>query len=192
MASKPILFSTPMVQAILEGRKTVTRRVIKPQPTGYFEVNDSPCYLYDFSDREGRVYPRYQVGDILYVREAYADLLFHYVYKADYRGQDLTLEELDLLSDVKWKPSIHMPKEIARIFLKVTNVRVERLRDITETQVRKEGFRDYLAADDTFYPSGYYFRQTWDGTIKKQDLDKYSWEANPWVWVIEFERTEKP
>ena len=85
-----------------------------------------------------------------------------------------------------------MPKEIARIFLKVTNVRVERLRDITETQVRKEGFRDYLAADDTFYPSGYYFRQTWDGTIKKQDLDKYSWEANPWVWVIEFERTEKP
>lgn len=190
---KPILFSTEMVQAILEGRKAVTRRLIKNIPSnlqegdiGIIRKSDGKITCY------GTENLLYQVEDILYVRETWQLLPSGfdempsecwYIYKAT-----------DELSDecTRWLPSLHMPKEAARIFLKVTDVRVERLQDITETQVRKEGFRDYLAADDTFYPCGYYFRQAWDSTINKQDLDKYGWEGNPWVWVIEFERCEKP
>ena len=202
---KPILFSTEMVQAILDGRKTVTRRIIKSQPGNAFDCSghefkyDGTGFIcshcgYGVSPPHSKyavgssfIRPPYKVGDILYVRETwqcfnpYSDK--EYVYKATNDCSDVT--------NMKWLPSIHMPKEAARIFLKVTDVRVERLQYITEMQVRKEGFRDYLAADDIFYPCGYYFRQTWDSTINKQDLDKYGWEANPWVWVIEFERCER-
>jgi len=201
---KPILFSTEMVQAILEGRKTVTRRLIKNIPSnlqegdiGIIRKSDGKITCY------GTENLLYQVGDILYVRET-----FRYVSIGEetYEGECLWQEDVieykasqeefekqnyDYIGEYyEWHPSIHMPKSIARIFLKVTDVRVERLQDITEMQVRKEGFRDYLAADDIFYPCGYYFRQTWDSTINKQDLDKYGWEANPWVWVIEFEKLD--
>jgi len=196
---KGILFSTPMVQAILEGRKTVTRRKIDRDITNFCDV-DTDGTLLDYQNCDGDfINPvdlcRYKVGDILYVREKFNDEETDSVlYAADKEFTDFGMKEVDgymfVESEVRWKPSIHMPKSAARIFLKVTDVRVEKLQDITETQVRKEGFRDYLAADDTFYPSGYYFRQTWDGTIKKQYIDKYSWDANPWVWVIEFQRVE--
>lgn len=183
--AKPILFNTEMVQAILEGRKTVTRRKIDRDITNFCDV-DTDGTLLDYQNCDGDfINPvdlcRYRKGDILWVRETWQKIDKTYFYKADNDSEDWGMS---------WKPSIHMPKVAARIFLKVTDVRVEKLQDITEMQVRKEGFRDYLAADDTFYPCGYYFRQTWDSTINKQNLDKYGWEANPWVFVIALERVE--
>lgn len=207
--AKPILFNTEMVQAILEGRKTVTRRVIKPQPiAGIRKSVFVPSGIEDGHGREIKLL--YKVGDILWVRETwnicnmnYEDNAITFIYKADKSEEESTIrtivtdksfekyERSMAENNPEWRPSIHMSKVAARIFLKVTDVRVERLQDITETQVRKEGFKDYLDLEtDTMYPSGYYFKQTWDSTIKKQDIDKYSWGSNPWVWVIEFERVE--
>jgi len=190
MATKPILFNTQMVRAILDGRKTCTRRIVKPQPTAHYGVQ---C-----------IKPPYQPGDILYVRETWS-LRFDgekYFYKAD---KNTSREEKRLLdyNDVKWRPSIHMPKEAARIWLKVTNVRVERLQDITPKEAENEGVGN-LFYDDIGYSEKNYgtevdpeygiakeqFAWLWESTIKKSDLDSYGWDANPWVWVIEFERCE--
>ena len=185
MATKPILFNTQMVRAILDGRKTCTRRIVKPQPTAHYGVQ---C-----------IKPPYQPGDILYVRETWS-LRFDgekYFYKAD---KNTSREEKRLLdyNDVKWRPSIHMPKEAARIWLKVTNVRVERLQDITEDGAEAEGAidnRGFIHSPeneyDRIYTAREYFIKIWDRTIKKSDLDIYGWDVNPWVWVIEFERCEK-
>ena len=204
--SKPVLFNTDMVKAILDGRKTVTRRrvgekvcivredqKINKNLNGEFE-------LYNITTRCGlpqNVFfkPPYQPGDILYVRETWSELSFGYVYKAD--G-----ENIDHLGNViKWRPSIRMPKEAARIFLKVTDVRVERLQDITNEQILKEGVnKDAIRHYIKQMPSetGEWIRavylvewsQLWDSTIKRTDLNRYGWEANPWVWVIEFKRVE--
>lgn len=199
MATKPILFNTQMVRAILDGRKTCTRRIVKPQPTAHYGMQ---C-----------IKPPYQPGDILYVRETWS-LRFDgekYFYKAD---KNTSREEKRLLdyNDVKWRPSIHMPKEAARIWLKVTNVRVERLQKITEAQTEEEGFlftppclhrtgENYCDIDGPCgskikycdMSAGELFGKVlWDSTIKKSDIDIYGWDANPWVWVIEFERCEKP
>ena len=167
----PILFNTDMVRAILDGRKTVTRRLIKLQSSG------------DWCTVLGEIAP-YQPGDVLYVRETYMDYAGLNMYKAD--CDKYRLESLKL-AGFKWSPSIHMPKEAARIWLKVTNVRVERLQDITPDDATKEGTKETfppLARDE--------FRDIWNSTLKKSDLDRYGWEASPWVWVIEFERCEKP
>lgn len=193
---KPILFNTEMVRAILDGRKTVTRRVVKPQPE----------FL------SGLVIPPYQLGDILYVRETWTELedvygTPYYAYKAD----DSVLLHSAGENFTKWRPSIHMPKEAARIFLRVTNIRVERLQDITDDDCQKEGIvafsKDgrlykYAPADeegdypiwawsDTPLTPQAAMQRVWDTTIKKSDLDRYGWNANPWVWVIEFERISK-
>ena len=187
MSVKPILFNTEMVRAILDGHKTVTRRVVKPQPMGYFEVNDNPVFLYDFDPIAERLYSPYQPGDILYVRETWQktysnDGTTHPTnFKYEYKVSD------EQRTVYRWKPSIHMPKEAARIWLNVTNVRVERLQDITGDQAVMEGTKEEfppLAKDE--------FMVIWDSTIKKVDIDRYGWKANPWVWVIEFERCEKP
>lgn len=201
MAIKPILFNTEMVRAILDGRKSCTRRLVKPEPQGYFEVSEEPLYIYDTDGNQGKITPPYQPSDILYVRESYSELTFGYVYKAD--G-----ENIDHLGNViKWHPSIHMPKEAARIWLKVTDVRVERLQEITEEQACMEGtdpwdeacyenngwhptFSDPDSGGDPNMIDG--FHKLWNSTIKKSDLDRYGWDANPWVWVISFERCEKP
>lgn len=201
MAIKPILFNTEMVRAILDGRKSCTRRLVKPEPQGYFEVSEEPLYIYDTDGNQGKITPPYQPSDILYVRESYSELTFGYVYKAD--G-----ENIDHLGNViKWHPSIHMPKEAARIWLKVTDVRVERLQEITEEQACMEGtdpwdeacyenngwhptFSDPDSGGDPNMIDG--FHKLWNSTIKKSDLDRYGCDANPWVWVIEFERCEKP
>ena len=201
MAIKPILFNTEMVRAILDGRKSCTRRLVKPEPQGYFEVSEEPLYIYDTDGNQGKITPPYQPSDILYVRESYSELTFGYVYKAD--G-----ENIDHLGNViKWHPSIHMPKEAARIWLKVTDVRVERLQEITEEQACMEGtdpwdeacyenngwhptFSDPDSGGDPNMIDG--FHKLWNSTIKKSDLDRYGWDASPWVWVIEFERCEKP
>lgn len=220
MAIKPILFNTEMVKAILDGRKTVTRRCVKPKqiiglgcdkcpnnlPKEYIREKKMLFKPYcDMTDNEliNAIYKEpFQPGDILYVRETWTD---HYVpdedgkpkleycYKAD--GIDIKVECLPGENN-RWYSSIHMPKEAARLWLKVTDVRVEQLNDITVEECKKEGiWDDYRTLSDEYhdmlmekaYPET--FGKLWNSTVKK--FDRYGWDANPWVWAIEFERCEK-
>lgn len=179
---KPILFNTDMVRAILEGRKTVTRRVVKPQPlasvntlyrkeeTNIWRTHGADCW-YEF---RAPCVP----GDILWVRETWAEMPYGFVYRAD--GEEP--EGWDV--DDRWRPSIHMPREAARIFLRVTSVRVERLQEISYADVIAEGIPDGHAEYTKFMA-------VWEGTMKPADRPLYGWEGNPWVWVIEFERISK-
>lgn len=225
MPIKPILFnkqiSTEMVRAILDGRKSCTRRLVKPQPdekhtfplgfvTDSTEKKEVGCFGFGINEYGGSIQyakPPYQPGDILYVRETWCALPVNeaghmrghsiYYYRAD---GDLRPEGWR----GKWRQSIHMPKEAARIWLKVTDVRVERLQDITPKGAESEGVGN-LFYDDIGYGEKNYgtevdteygiakeqFAWLWESTIKKSDLDRYGWDANPWVWVIEFERCEK-
>ncbi|WP_243278248.1 hypothetical protein [Intestinimonas butyriciproducens] len=187
---KPILFNTPMVQDILAGRKTVTRMAIKDMDiiNGWdCEADGTPIAYID--QATGDSYPStapapYQPGDILWVRETFFEYNGRYYYKAD--GKHNALDSLVGGSFFKWRPSIHMPREAARLFLRVTDVRVERLQDINldppgpKNQVVREGLR-YLSD----------FIAVWDRTIKPADLHLYGWEANPWCWVIAFERVSR-
>ena len=217
----PILFNTDMVRAILDGRKTVTRRTVKYKYSNTEMKMRADKYgtrLIEIrKDIEGETYgknpdgstwhkllpyieknPPYRKSDILYVRETWRkhspgfNNLF--IYKADYEEKSMY---------VKWCPSIHMPKEAARIWLKVTDVRVERLRDITNEQILGEGAKKatinhlikQMPEETEEYIRTAYLTEwlwLWDSTIKKSDLSIYGWDANPWVWVIEFERCEKP
>jgi hypothetical protein len=205
MAIKPILFNTKMVRAILDGRKDATRRIVKGfipddavwgytafTPKGYISCRGT------FADGYGEKFFKLpcESGDILYVRETWKKAPNGYYYYEDWQRNDI--------ADVtKWKPSIHMPKEAARIWLKVTDVRVERLQEITDEQAKREG----IQYDEC--PTGFTWKQEtdmhncyttpigamqalWNSTIRKSDIDRYGWDANPWVWVIEFERCEKP
>lgn len=210
MAIKPILFNTKMVRAILDGRKDATRRIVKGfipddavwgytafTPKGYISCRGT------FADGYGEKFFKLpcESGDILYVRETWMDYAGLTMYKADcdiYR-----LDSLNFAGFV-WHPSIHMPKGAARIWLKVTDVRVERLHDITPKGAESEGVGN-LFYDDIGYGEKNYgtevdpeygiakeqFAWLWESTIKKSDIDRYGWDANPWVWVIEFERCEK-
>jgi hypothetical protein len=196
MNKKPILFSTPMVQAILDNRKTMTRRVIKPHVVDRFVLDTSGKLLGSYTEEAGDIYPTiddcpYQPGDILWVREtfyhAYATTTVNgleyvlentYYYKADYPSDKL---------NPPWKPSIFMPREAARIFLRVTNVRVERLQEITEEDAMAEGVNG-IPRSTVLYPNDDYiypFKQLWNSLNQKRS---YGWETNPWVWVISFER----
>lgn len=202
---KPILFNTAMVQAILDGRKTTTRRIVKGNindldliGTGSSKCNDTfDTTLFGKLDKEKvwnsdvkeRVKAPYMPGDILYVRETWKQyekrvgrgnqchLEKFYGYKTDESNPKNPSE----FYDGNWKPSIHMPKVAARIFLKVIGVRVERLQDIAEQGIKAEGITEEWpphAMDK--------FQELWDSTTKE-----YKWRLNPWVWVIEFERIEK-
>lgn len=138
----------------------------------------------------------YRPGDVLYVRETWQyGFRGTYLYKAS-AGFDLFMTaDGELVSDIPWRPSIHMPREAARIFLRVTDVRVERLQDITSEQVDAEGCKEwaYSAKTGELLPSGpIWFRIMWDRTIKSSNRALYGWDANPWVWVIAFERCERP
>ena len=189
---KQILFNTEMVRVIMEGRKTVTRRVVKPQPPATSVVRKRSC-AWEWSfwadcDMGHLMQPPCQPCDILWVRETRCKADGHNMNRAfpgigmEPEKQDAAMREMGL----KWRPSIHMPRESARLFLRVTDVRVERLQDINldppgpKNQVVREGLR-YLSD----------FIAVWDRTIKPADLHLYGWEANPWVWVIEFERISK-
>lgn len=192
MTCKPILFSTDMVRAVLTVQKTQTRRVIKPQPTrprwnniGWLGWNDGHGY---------RMKPPCEDGDVLWVRETWSTTdkcgLYpnwpsdgiHYIYKAD----DPTC---DAAKEARWYPSVHMPKEAARIFLRANDVRVDWLHAMDEEAAIAEGFADSPAGTDSPLTR---FAEFWDKTIKREDLREFGWHANPWVWVIEFERCEKP
>lgn len=218
---KPILFNGEMVRAILDGRKTVTRRVVKPiskkscgfsicsrnDGKGNFVFED----VYDTDENE-RMFDspqsRIRVGDVLYVRETFAvgrvdcgeddkPFISQCVGDNSQIPKEWALRNNIGIDEVIWKPSIFMPKEAARIFLKVTGVRVERLQDIDGEGCRKEGTRATLDGAFDSYPSmcgeleRCAFEVIWNSTIKKIDLDEFGWDANPWVWVIEFERCEK-
>lgn len=198
---KPILFNTDMVKAILEGRKTVTRRVVKPQPEGQpVLMGKDSCWPGYFAIRGTAkvIPPPYQRTDNLWVRETWgeaSDLLGGtpgVVYRADYTGAELLgLQE----KHYRWHPSIHMPREAARIFLMVTDVRAERLQEITPEQIDAEGYKEWAfdAVTGALVPSSpSWFRIAWDNTIEPKDRTTYGWAANPWVWVIEFERLGKP
>ena len=187
MTIKPILFNTEMVRAILDGRKSVTRRVVKHDTN---EILNSPYHKEHPEVEDKQIIsklcmPPYQTEDVLYVRETWC-LRYDgekYFYKAD---KNTKLEEKQLVDydHVSWKASIHMPKEAARIWLKVKGVRVERLQDITDEQAEKEGCNDYTS-------TALGFSYLWDSTIKRTEIDRYGWDANPWVWVIDFEQCEK-
>ena len=197
MSMKPILFNTEMVRAILDGRKSCTRRLVKPQPdekhtyplgfvTDSAERKEIGCFGFGVDKYGGSIQyakPPYQPGDILYVRETFIQAAAHiFWYKAD--------DNSWISEGLRWKPSIHMPKEAARIWLKVTDVRVKRLQEMWASDVSKEGiyFTKPTTADEMLMA----FAKLWNSTIKKSDLDRYCWDANPYVWVIEFERCEKP
>lgn len=207
MAIKPILFNTEMVRAILEGRKSCTRRLVKflsgenPQWTGYIK---DELMLYNGKNEPCIRKAPYQSGDILYVRETFIQAAAHiFWYKADNNSW--------ISEGLHWKPSIHMPKEAARIWLKVTDVRLKRLQEMKPVDVIKEGaYPDCWDCLNTYEESGSQccygteeecsrcdemmmeWEKLWTTTIKKSDLDCYGWNANPWVWVIEFERCKKP
>lgn len=189
MAIKPILFNMKMVRAILDGRKACTRRILKggipfDEKAEYWNVlkkgewSGPICSEYFIKQCSP-----YKPGDILYVRETWKKAPNGYYYYEDWQKDDI--------ADVtKWKPSIHMPKEAARIWLKVTDVNVERLQEITEVQAQAEGCNSGLLTGACTARGQ--FEDLWNSTIKNSDLDRYGWDANPWVWVIEFERCEKP
>ena len=219
MKVRPILFNTEMVAAIIDGRKTQTRRLINPQPTfkdgtGFYWKG----YMYGIGSDYAETVRNFTrtncpigcVGDQLWVRETYCygridehdstepASRYLYVDDSDYGdGQTYPIYKQMVLSDgiecdeVKWKPSIHMPRSASRITLEITKIRVERLNDISDKDAKAEGF-DYShnpsvirmgrATDDAKTN----FSNTW-----KAIYGTDSWEQNQWVWVIEFKRVGK-
>lgn len=190
---RPILFSTPMVQAILEGRKTQTRRVIKPQPelmNDNLHLNWKEHY-YKLPSELARLNPYGQPGDILWVRETWAEVHHHdgekfIAYKADFP-----------FSVNRWKPSIHMKKEHARIWLQVEDILVERVQDITEDDAIAEGVEPIQVIDSTSTSGTIYKNYTDSGNGYVNPVNSFdtlwvaikgfeSWKANPWVWVVKF------
>ncbi len=209
----PILFNTEMVRAILDGRKDATRRIVKGfipddavwgytafTPKGYISCRGT------FADGYGEKFFKLpcEPSDILYVRETVWQKIGYYL---DIDGEtkpswynEFKYVASDEKPETGWnyswakRPSIHMPKEAARIWLKVTDVRVERLQEITAESALTEGADKYIHANGTLNEDQTItsFIGIWNSTIKKSDLDRYGWDANPYVWVIEFERCEKP
>ena len=192
MKDKPILFSTPMVQALLEGRKSQTRRIMKPQPIFDFDsgwvfwgkhqwdIHGLPI-SYDILN----FCPYGQTRDILWVRETWASNPWgylggcRYIYKSDYDKFPKNEIGTSYPQIDKWKPSIYMPREAARIFLRVTDIHVERLQDITEEDAIAEG----VIRKDLYKTMTWEYETLWE-SINGQG----SWDANPWVWVVIFER----
>ena len=217
--AKPIRFDTEMVRAILDGRKTVTRRIVKNNPeectskvvNGVCKICDDKGGFY-LPDDYVKVRSPYKVGDILYVRETWCKGSLNYGTERYYYKAD------DKIEHCRWQPSTRMPKEAARIFLKVTNVRVEKLQEITEDDVVDEGAEKLILCPNehgVIEPDGtlgdmcwnagccggnckyidksygeLFGEIVWDRTVKKKDLGKYGWDADPWVWVVEFEKVE--
>ncbi|MCB2179472.1 hypothetical protein KQH61_06085 [bacterium] len=234
MRELPILMSTAMVQAILEGRKTQSRRVIVQQPPSdayvFTRIVDSTdksvvgkcSWMNMDAQASSDLFSVFcEPGDLLYVRETWNpgawrdDGRVAIDYKAspelthtpwidvpEDKWEDLWIKWSDELgksglvpeqdgnynwepgkSPLRWKPSIHMPKWAARIWLRVTNVRVERVQEISFVDIQREGV---IASDPHDLPMNWI--DLWNSTYAKQG---YGWDDNPWVWVIEFERVER-
>lgn len=237
MSMKPILFNTEMVRAILDGRKTCTRRVIKPQPQSrlcytYAGSHNGCVRKWTYPNRGAREFwgeeyrllenikdeelrkqwnPPYHTDDVLYIRETWTEECGKYYYRADYDSD--YLDPCETLSGgypascrnhpgcdgcmatstrIHWRPSIHMPKEAARIWLKITDVRAERLWEISADGIRNEGLSSAAVHCGDMEIALKEWEKLWNSIIPKKDIDRYGWQANPWVWVIEFERCEKP
>ena len=261
---KPILFNTEMVKAILEGRKTQTRRIVKGlEHLNVYRAEPSEeaydtCAEWDFFYggrlADGGMYDAIEsikapcaIGDMLWVRETWrpAKGVMHtyingevvessdwhdgFEYRTGgYSFPDGFEESNDMyhLSEIRsagnWHPSIHMPREAARLFLKVKDVRIEHLKDITDEQALEEGMPDdgdypinpiYCqkckgeGTHDAVHPESLghmevdceecntptkRFAHLWNSTLKPVEIDRFGWAANPWIWVIEFEKCEKP
>ncbi|AZV56058.1 hypothetical protein [Clostridium sp. AWRP] len=239
---RPVLFNTQMVQAILQGRKTSTRRIMKNLSIKDCEAtlkngkkykrytltnvdrygNESEDFWFDgpiediAHDKDIIAYAPYKVGDILYVRETFCPDYFdnsfenRNAYEADYDKSKVG----DCVPEPKWRPSIHMPKKVARLFLKVTDVKAQRLQDITEDEAKAEGIKSYTkdekvykyaVSDDWWmeYCNKHKKAGTWwqQMPTTAKEAFKYlwnscgykwpkCWDANPWVWVIELEKVK--
>lgn len=233
MAIKPMLFNTEMVRAILDGRKSCTRRLVKTRRKdayGFYvtkKADGTFSGIYEYDENESMfdnpLMPPCQPGDILYIRETWAwcpcwdcgldveEIGCGHEQEKEYNGDKkeygcyiyrASCADNEYPSVDTWHPSIHMPKEVARIWLKVTDVRAERLQEITAEEAKKEGCdgrcecpssgADGSLSCKTRDFSLEKFETIWDSTVKKTDLDRYGWDANPWVWIVEFEQCEKP
>ena len=202
MRELPIRFNTEMVQAILRGDKVCTRRPMTDvQKRGFsiaVRLGEISNFLEHGIQENDLSYildsAPYKVGDLLYVRETWQRLHDEFGYINIYWADD---PEID---GIKWIPSIHMPKKYARIWLKVTGIRVERVQDITVDDLDKEGLQEMFEDEDSIVykhfsraehakiggvpmkhiPEIYGFVGLWDSIYK-------NWNDNPWVWVIDFE-----
>jgi hypothetical protein len=205
---RPILFSTEMVQAILAGRKTQTRRVIKPQPPEDCKDSEPMIDWCDFEDHgwkncfvsfemaQGDSHsvksPYGKVGDLLWVRETWAPMYNEFGYTG-YKADDFSgIDNIkDHLYKGKWKPSIHMPKSRARIFLEITEIKAQRLQDISEEDAKNEGISITESGNYKNYGHAPYNKDLEDAASSFMTLwwrinGMDSWDANPWVWVIKF------
>lgn len=227
MKDKPILFNTQMVQALLDGRKIITRRIIKPQPKEqikcviHHSTEERACWMEEHADqlsKDFRFYKSYEIGDRLWVQETWKiDGLIRerpdYPMAIDFRAVQSGYSQAEVMvrftqdrfekfkkfyQKPGWQSPYFMPKEAARIWLEVTNVRVERVQDISNEDRLKEGIRvttetaqNLLNDCKTANMGRNAFASLWNSTIKKKDLSLYGWDVNPWIWVIEFKRLEE-
>lgn len=210
MKERPILMNGAMVRATLPGAKTQTRRIMKQQPHaeslvigGYaISVNQRRTTSGTSSEavsiataRIADYCPYGKVGDRLYVRETWAQPTTldpgPTFYRADYPDcVPAHFENVPPAKAIRWTPSIHMPRALSRILLEIVCVRVERLKDISEADAKAEGAPDYEEGTDAPPPDD---ASTWSYQASFQRLWESingagSWEANPWVWVVEFKR----
>lgn len=200
--ARPILFSAPMIRAILDGRKSQTRRIIKPQPRQidggwqYGKKYQNHAFGAAATPATDIFYPYQcpygQPGDHLWVRETWQKFGKEYAYAAT---------DGDVFSETKWRPSIHMPRDASRITLQITDIRAERLHDITESDAIDEGinFTTQNGGPNKYYDN-YHTGRWMDSEMLNNPIASYrtlwetingpgSWEQNPWVWVIEFSKT---
>ena len=192
MKERPILFSAPMVRALLDGRKTQTRRIVKPQPTFAGFTESEAGHQVKVMLEIGAVRGTYgQPGDRLWVRETYSEFDTNHGKVVWYRAES---DDPDYWHGMKWTPSIFMPKRLSRITLEIVNVRVERLQDISEADAMAEGIM--AAGDDNGFQSDkdgrHYFGDPVNSyaALWESINGPGSWDANPWVWVIEFSRVQ--
>lgn len=197
MKERPVIFNGEMVRAILAGRKTQTRRVMKPQPEPVpgqpgeywwpakaFEtmVKMSDFQRVGFEGAAADASPFGRIGDRLWVRETFGDCGVRLVYRAD-------TDDGASCQVTRWTPSIHMPRSACRLLLEISDVRVERLNDISEQDALAEGMDD--GTSQAAIAAGWFekprraFRRLWE-----QIYGQESWSSNPWVWVVEFKQVQ--
>ena len=179
MKERPILFSGPMVRAILDGRKTMTRRVMKPQPEDYPYHHGLAVY------RVAKKCTYGVPGDLLWVRETWASDVDGCPAGLSYRADHLDPRGDGPANPMRWRPSIFMPRWASRLTLRITSIRVERVQDITEADARAEGFKDVAGKYARGDEARIWFAELWDDINAKRG---FGWDANPWVWVVGFEQ----